>query len=333
MPTKASTPKKPLTKSTKSKSTKPKSRIAGLSALNKKRKFNWKIAIIIVVVLAVALGYLFVRLSQAGNSLGVMSAAKLTPERGAHRATKVDGTPVIAGAGYASTVISYLQTNGKYYPSGSEIYQFSVTIFDGDYDGPKNGLVGDGGGASISISCSQGGNVVSRTTLTSGPTPHTISTTLSRSYIRERCNDAGSPQLFISVGISPGDYITGISVENITAPPAPAGLPANDASLGAPSTPSPAPAPPASNLPDCANMNNGIGNQNACVSLIQIKLRQLGYTIDVDGIYGKNTSDNIKVFQQKTGLPQDGITGPRTWARLVQANSCSDPAAKQGCTL
>lgn len=327
MPTKASTSKKPLTKSTKSKS---KSRIAGLSTLNKKRKFNWKIAIIIVVVLVAALGYLFVRLSQAGNSLGVMSAAKLTPGFGAHRTTKADGTPVIAGAGYASTVISYLQTNGKYYPSGSETYQFSVTIFDGDYDGPKNGLVGDGGGASISITCSQGGNVISRSTLSSAPAPHTITTTLNRSRIQEKCNDAGSPHLFISVGISPGDYITGISVENITAPTQAPAQP--DVSLGAPS-PAPAPPAPAPNTPDCANMNNGIGNQNFCVSMIQLKLKQLGYGIEVDGIYGQKTADNVKLFQQKTGLTQDGVVGPRTWARMVQAQTCDDPAAKQGCTL
>ncbi|QQS27372.1 peptidoglycan-binding protein [bacterium] len=80
-------------------------------------------------------------------------------------------------------------------------------------------------------------------------------------------------------------------------------------------------------------MNNGIGNQNFCVSMIQLKLKQLGYTIDVDGIYGQKTADNVKLFQQKTGLTQDGVVGPRTWARMVQANNCSDPAAKQGCTL
>lgn len=64
MSAKISTTKKPLTKSTKSK-TKLKGRIAGLSILNKKRKFSWKVAVLIGVVLVVGLGYLFVRLSKA----------------------------------------------------------------------------------------------------------------------------------------------------------------------------------------------------------------------------------------------------------------------------
>jgi hypothetical protein len=326
MPTKASTPKKPLTKSTKSKSTKPKSRIAGLSALNKKRKFNWKIAIIIVVVLAVALGYLFVRLSQAG-SVGIIPVSVIDTTDGARHDHKFNGQEVIYGAGVAQAVLAQGGVNKQAYPYSNIVYE--VAIFDGNGDG-KVGV----GGMYLRLYCGYSNKVLYSQSIGEKQGAHTFQMNVMSSEVVSKCT--GTNYVRLEVGMGPEDYITGIKFDSNKlnpAPPAPAGLPANDASLGAPSTPSPAPAPPASNLPDCANMNNGIGNQNACVSLIQIKLRQLGYTIDVDGIYGKNTSDNIKVFQQKTGLPQDGITGPRTWARLVQANSCSDPAAKQGCTL
>lgn len=36
----------------------------------------------------------------------------------------------------------------------------------------------------------------------------------------------------------------------------------------------------------------------------------------VDGSFGPNTERRVKSFQQDTGLTQDGIVGPRTWAKL-----------------
>lgn len=41
-----------------------------------------------------------------------------------------------------------------------------------------------------------------------------------------------------------------------------------------------------------------------------------GTVISVDGNFGKQTTAWVKEFQQRTGLKQDGIVGPATWAKL-----------------
>ncbi|MBG0830500.1 N-acetylmuramoyl-L-alanine amidase [Planomonospora sp. ID67723] len=50
------------------------------------------------------------------------------------------------------------------------------------------------------------------------------------------------------------------------------------------------------------------------VEALQRRLKALGYTIDVDGVYGPMTAATIRVFQRTVGLVVDGIVGPRTWA-------------------
>ena len=47
------------------------------------------------------------------------------------------------------------------------------------------------------------------------------------------------------------------------------------------------------------------------VSSLQRKLNDLGFDSGrVDGIFGKNTENALKEFQQSTGIPIDGICGP-----------------------
>lgn len=54
------------------------------------------------------------------------------------------------------------------------------------------------------------------------------------------------------------------------------------------------------------------------VAWVQAVLYQLGYSIDVDGSYGKNTVATIKQFQTDYGLSVDGNCGPITRAKLLE---------------
>ena len=110
------------TKSTKT--TKPKvarSNVAKSSSktglLSKKIKFNWKIAAVIGVVLVAALGYLFVRLSQAGGST-------IPPQRfsvtAGSRHTKADGSQKLVGPTMAKTNPSI--------SSGEALYPSTTTV-------------------------------------------------------------------------------------------------------------------------------------------------------------------------------------------------------------
>ncbi|MDQ5944379.1 MAG: hypothetical protein QG658_446 [Patescibacteria group bacterium] len=81
------------------KSAKAKSNVARATGkaglLNKKVKFNWKIAAVIGVVLVAALGYLFVRLSQAGSYAWGPQDIQLAGNGTGERVTKSDGRPAV----------------------------------------------------------------------------------------------------------------------------------------------------------------------------------------------------------------------------------------------
>ncbi|MEU4513140.1 peptidoglycan-binding domain-containing protein [Nonomuraea wenchangensis] len=55
----------------------------------------------------------------------------------------------------------------------------------------------------------------------------------------------------------------------------------------------------------------------ADVTTWQSRLKQLRYTITVDGQYGPMTAAATKVFQRSKGLDDDGIVGPNTWRAAV----------------
>ena len=55
------------------------------------------------------------------------------------------------------------------------------------------------------------------------------------------------------------------------------------------------------------------------VKYMQVCLRHLGYTIDVDGYFGPGTASVLKQFQKNSGLTADGICGQATWNALVKA--------------
>jgi len=46
----------------------------------------------------------------------------------------------------------------------------------------------------------------------------------------------------------------------------------------------------------------------------QQQMRNRGWTIGVDGLYGPETAGVVKSFQKEKGLSVDGLIGPKTWA-------------------
>lgn len=59
------------------------------------------------------------------------------------------------------------------------------------------------------------------------------------------------------------------------------------------------------------------GTSNNFVFLLQFILNQLGYSLLVDGKFGRNTDAAVKNFQSKNNLSVDGIVGPNTWKTLL----------------
>lgn len=75
-------------------------------------------------------------------------------------------------------------------------------------------------------------------------------------------------------------------------------------------------------------VQQGANGEN--VTAIQYLLRHAGAEIEIDGDFGPQTSQLLKEFQAKSGLPTDGIVGPETWNKLwvtVQQGDLGDPVS------
>jgi peptidoglycan hydrolase-like protein with peptidoglycan-binding domain len=59
-----------------------------------------------------------------------------------------------------------------------------------------------------------------------------------------------------------------------------------------------------------------INRKHKVVKYIQKYLKELGYKIEVDGVYGFQSKSIVKKFQEKKGLKPDGIIGKNTWKAL-----------------
>jgi len=61
-----------------------------------------------------------------------------------------------------------------------------------------------------------------------------------------------------------------------------------------------------------------IGSTGENVKTVQQILKNLGYSITVDGKYGENTAKCVKKYQEKNGLTADGKVGEKTWNSLMK---------------
>jgi len=52
------------------------------------------------------------------------------------------------------------------------------------------------------------------------------------------------------------------------------------------------------------------------VVALQEILKEAGYSLVIDGVFGNRTNDTVKDYQKKNNLVVDGIVGPKTWTRL-----------------
>lgn len=50
---------------------------------------------------------------------------------------------------------------------------------------------------------------------------------------------------------------------------------------------------------------------------LQAELNKEGFSLDVDGLFGRDTEAAVKRFQREHGLDDDGVVGPLTWAALL----------------
>jgi len=70
-----------------------------------------------------------------------------------------------------------------------------------------------------------------------------------------------------------------------------------------------------------------VGSRGAEVTSIQTRLKDWGYYKgSIDGIYGTQTRDAVKFFQQKNGLTADGVAGPATLGKIGLATGTATAA-------
>ena len=60
------------------------------------------------------------------------------------------------------------------------------------------------------------------------------------------------------------------------------------------------------------------GAKGNITRLIQERLNSVGFNLEVDGDFGKNTYKAVKVFQRNRSLKVDGKVGAITWSWLIK---------------
>lgn len=74
------------------------------------------------------------------------------------------------------------------------------------------------------------------------------------------------------------------------------------------------------------------GDRGSSVRYLQSLLRNQGYRIDIDGVFGPQTQDRVERFQRSRFISSDGVVGPETWAALEGGVSPS-PRPPQASSL
>lgn len=116
--------------------------------------------------------------------------------------------------------------------------------------------------------------------------------------------------LFLSSGpaTTPTPTPTLIPTATATQPAAPTATPTKKPTAAPTATPTPAPL--------CWPLVRS-GNRSPNVYAVQSLLRQRGFPVVVDSIFGSATAGAVRQFQEAQGLSADGIVGPLTWSRLI----------------
>lgn len=68
-----------------------------------------------------------------------------------------------------------------------------------------------------------------------------------------------------------------------------------------------------------------MGDRGPDVKELQKKLNQIGYTLAVDGIFGKATDEAVRQFQTSVGISVDGQAGKNTMAKLQETIAAMQP--------
>lgn len=88
-----------------------------------------------------------------------------------------------------------------------------------------------------------------------------------------------------------------------------------------------APPAPASAMSFCGFANSSYqekvryGSRGQAVMYLQCILRDVGYGVTVDGVFGRHTLNSVKDWQGRRGLDIDGVVGPITWHSLRVGSS------------
>ena len=60
------------------------------------------------------------------------------------------------------------------------------------------------------------------------------------------------------------------------------------------------------------------GDKGTQVRVLQWRLTDLGYACGkIDNVFGPKTKKAVQEYQRANGLEDDGIAGPKTWAKLM----------------
>jgi peptidoglycan hydrolase-like protein with peptidoglycan-binding domain len=62
------------------------------------------------------------------------------------------------------------------------------------------------------------------------------------------------------------------------------------------------------------------------VKRLQMALKEAGYSVDTDGLFGEGTEGAVKALQRDRGLNADGIVGAATWGALEGNGTVSTAA-------
>ena len=82
-----------------------------------------------------------------------------------------------------------------------------------------------------------------------------------------------------------------------------------------PPPPAPAPGPHVPPFPGVVKR----GSRGNAVRQVQQRLKDRGWKVTVDGVFGAGTDTVVRAFQREKRLVADGVVGPRTWNALWTA--------------